>query len=100
MNFERFNFERFKKTIDTWTNNILVLRSEEERMKFKKCLEENNIVFCNEEYLEANSSFKLGVFSTKAVDVCPREDYKLFYIEDFIDFVSDENDVMNFLKEI
>ena len=101
MNFENFNLERFKRTTHEISDYVLILRSEEERAMFRKQLDKNNVPYSRA--FQRNTLSGYGVFYSKGlkqVDLCVADGFTRLYVEDFIDFVSDENDLVNFLKEI
>ena len=100
MNLEKFNFEKFQKTIHETSDYVLILRSEEERTIFRKYLDMNNVPYSG--VFQCHTLWGCGAFydkGLKQVDLCATGDYARLHIEDFIDFISSENDLVNFLKE-
>ena len=97
----KFDFEKFEKVTSLLGKGVLVLRSDEEKATFKKYLDEKQCSY-DEKCLEGLLPNEGLFYDCDTVLSCGLLDYDRYYMEDFIvkDFISNEKDLISFLKEI
>lgn len=78
-----------------------MFRSNEEKKAFIEYLNEKQCSYTLWNLKNYNLS-EVGIFYSSILDMvleCLSYDYKKYYVEDFSDFISNEEDVLSFIKE-
>lgn len=80
----KFDFEKFEKVTRVSGGGIFVLRSDEEKIKFKKYLDEKQYPYDKKDFEHLSLSNSGLFYGGYTIFSCGLSDYDRYYMEDFI----------------